>query len=292
MSGAAPTTQMDLRLFRLFLAVLVGVALAGSGVALQALLRNPLAEPFILGLSTGAAAGVMLLEWLNRTGERLVAAQHVGAVLGAVLSMLVVYAASRRNGVIDPLGLLLVGVVVSTINGALVVFLHYIMAQTASPTISRWIMGYLHEELGAGSVWMAATTIGAGFALLLYAGRSMDVATFSDDEAQSLGVNLALLRKLLFLAASALAAAAVLLAGPLAFVGFVCPHLGRLMFGPGHRVLLGASALLAAALLLLADTAIVYVDVRWNMGQLPLGIFTAVVGGVLFISILRTRSYV
>ena len=117
----------------------------------------------------------------------------------------------------------------------------------------------------------------------------MDVATFSDAEAQSLGVNLPRLRTILFAVASLLAAAGVVLAGPLAFVGFICPHLARMLFGPAHRVLLCASALIGVMLMLGADMVTIGIDLKWNLGQLPLGIFTAVVGGVVFLWMLRSK---
>ena len=284
-----PDSQiLQVRLFRVVLACLVGVALASSGVALQTLLRNPLAEPFILGLSTGATVGLLLLRWLGPQYGHAMVPQHVGAVVGAVASALVVYFASRRHGVLDPLGLLLVGVVLSTINGAIIMLLHY-MLRGPSPPIEPWMMGHLDEGLDGATVWSAAATILISFVVLVVVAPSMDVATFSDDEAQSLGVNLARLRRVLFAVASLLAGAAVILAGPLAFVGFVCPHLGRLVLGPTHRILLFASALIGAVMILLSDVVIVCIDARWNTGQLPMGIFTAVVGGMVFLWMLRSN---
>ena len=117
---------MDIRLNRLVLAVLVGVSLATSGVALQALLRNPLAEPYVLGLSSGAGVGLMAQMLASHYAGRQFGAPHLGALGGAAVSMAAVYAAGRKKGMIDPLGLLLVGVVLSTINGAIIVLLNYI----------------------------------------------------------------------------------------------------------------------------------------------------------------------
>lgn len=278
----------DVRLFRVVLGCLVGVALASSGVALQTLLRNPLAEPFILGLSTGATVGYLLFQWLGRQSGQLMVPQHVGAVVGAAASAVVVYYASRRHGVLDPLGLLLVGVVLSTINAAIIMLLHFLLRGPAPP-VDPWMMGHLNESLAGGLVWLVAAVIGVCFVALVLVGPSMDVATFSDGEAQSLGVNLPRMRRVLFAVASLLAAAGVVLAGPLAFVGFVCPHLARLLLGPSHRVLLCASALIGAIMILLADVVIVCIDAQWNTGQLPMGIFTAVVGGLVFLWMLRSR---
>ena len=279
------------RLMLMALGLVVGVNLAVSGVALQALLRNPLAEPFILGLSTGAAAGMMAQRWLWYQLGYGVGADYAGAMLGAGAVITVVFLASRREGLIDPLGLLLTGVVISTIGGAVVMFFNYAIGQGGlREGVARWMMGYLND---AGTSWgtlgFVAALGGVGLALLLALSRQMDVATLSDDEAQSLGVNLKRLRVVLLLTASLLAAGAVILSGPIAFVGLVCPHLARLLTGPSHGPLLIASALLGGALIVLADTLTAGIDLAFGIGSLPLGIFTAVVGGVAFLWMLRPR---
>jgi len=280
---------MDIRLTRLALAVIVGASLATSGVALQALLRNPLAEPFILGLSSGAAVGVMVQMLAGRYLSLAWAGQYAGPLLGATASMFIVFTCGRRRGMIDPLGLLLVGVVLSTINGAIIVLLNYLPGSAGlREDLARWMMGYLNESvMGTPTVLMMTTATTLGFAVLWQQGRAMDIATFSDAEAVSLGVNLPRLRVILFVIASALAAGAVVLAGPIAFVGLICPHLARLLLGPSHRTLLLASVLLAAMLILLADMATVVLD--FGQGRLPLGIFTAVIGGPVFIWMLRPQ---
>ena len=306
----------ELRFERLLVGAVVGVALAISGVALQALLRNDLAEPFILGLSTGAAMGMVV--------QRLVvvlavggAAEVVGAggaggggvgmsqgmatmlsaigagggaALGAGLSMAVVYLASRKRGVVDPLGLLLAGVVLSTINGALIMLAVHLFPGVLRVELSQWMMGYL--DVGSAGTWAGPTVaVLAGVALVwLWArGRAMDVATLSGEEAASLGVDLTRLRGELFVAATLLAAGAVLLAGPVAFVGLVCPHVARWLVGPSHRPTLIAAAMLGAALVWLADTAGAAVALIAGVGVVPLGVFTAVVGGLAFLWMLRPQ---
>jgi iron complex transport system permease protein len=203
-------------------------------------------------------------------------------------TMGVVYLASRRRGVIDPLGLLLVGVVMATINGALIMFISYFSSGQAGlrEDLFRWMMGYLNENVtGRTILWTALVTV-AGLLTLIFYGRQMDAASFSDDEAHSLGVNLQRLRLILFVVASVLAAGAVVLAGPLAFVGLICPHLVRLMLGPGHRSLVIGSAMLGATLVTLADVASVGLD--FGQGLMPIGIFTAVLGGPVFVMMLRS----
>ena len=280
---------LDIRLHRVALAVLVGSSLATSGVALQALLRNPLAEPFILGLSSGAGVGVMAQMLAGYYLGYVFGAHTLGALAGASVSMLIVYVAGQRQGVIDPLGLLLVGVVLSTINGAIIVLMNYLPGSAGlRDDLARWMMGYLNENVaGTPTVLVMTLVTATGFLVLLFLGRAMDVATFSDTEAISLGVNLRGLRVVLFAVASVLAGGAVVLAGPIAFVGLVCPHAARLLMGPAHRPLLIAAAMMGAALILLADTATVWLD--FGQGRLPLGVLTAVLGGPVFVWMLRPQ---
>jgi len=279
------------RLWLLALGAIVGMNLSVSGVALQGLLRNPLAEPFILGLSTGAAAGMMAQRWLWYQMDMVTGSDQLGALIGAIVVLVVVYMASRRHGLIDPLGLLLTGVVVSTIGGAMVMFFNYSIGQGGlRPGISRWMMGYLNDSGTTQSTFIVVAVVGlVGLGYLIMRARAMDVATLSDAEAQSLGVNMGRLRLELLLIASALAASAVVLAGPIAFVGLVCPHLARLMLGPAHRGLLIASALLGASLIVAADTLTAALDLTLGIGSMPIGVFTAIVGGLAFLWMLRPK---
>ncbi len=286
----SPVTPMDTRMLRLIIAGLIGAGLAISGVALQALLRNPLAEPFILGISSGAAVGV-LAQWLlsyQLTGR--VAGQQTGAILGAGLTAAIVFFASRRRGVVDPLGLLLTGVVLGMINAAIIMFCNYVLGPAGlKEDIGRWMMGYINEAATPPTVLTVAATVAGGLALLFWLGRAMDVATFSDAEAMSLGVNLGALRTLLFVVASVLAAGAVILAGPIGFVGLIAPHVARLMLGPRHRPLLLGSALLGATLVILADALSVIIDLAAGIGVMPVGVFTALIGGPMFLWMLRPQ---
>ncbi|MFP4144249.1 MAG: FecCD family ABC transporter permease [Phycisphaeraceae bacterium] len=285
-SGENAGRIMESRFFRLGLGLIVGAALSISGVSLQALLRNPLAEPFILGLSTGAAAGYMAEAFVRtRTGVHLFG---LGPLAGASLTMLVVFLAGRRRGVIDPLGLLLTGVVLGTMNAAVVMVFNY-LAPDIQGDLARWMMGYLSESTSQTTLFAIAGLTLAGLALLLFVARSMDIATLSEAEAESLGVHLARLRSLLFIVASVLAAGSVVLAGPIAFVGLICPHLARLLFGPRHGPLLIASAMLGAALVVAADCASSLIALEAGYGSMPIGIFTAFVGGPVFLWMLRPQ---
>lgn len=281
---------LQTRWHRLSLALVCGAALATAGVALQALLRNPLAEPFILGLSSGAAAGVMAQSVLYYELNLALGGHHVGAAIGAAASMLIVFACARRGGMIDPLGLLLTGVVLATINGAIIMFLNYQVGPGGiRDDVAQWMMGQLNENASVWTVRGTTALTAAGIVVLWFKGRAMDVATLSDAEATSVGVNLSALRTVLFVTSSLLAAGAVVIAGPIAFVGLICPHLARLMVGPSHRGLIVISAILGAALIVLADAVSAAVALWYDTGVMPIGIFTAIVGGPVFLWMLRPQ---
>jgi iron complex transport system permease protein len=286
-----PTSDvLMIRLNRLTLALIVGVALSISGVALQALLRNALAEPYILGLSTGAGAGIMAQSLVLYYMGITFGASYIGALVGAGASVAIVFLASRRRGMLDPLGLLLTGVVLSTINGAIIMMLNYLVGPGGiRDDLARWMMGFLNEGVGRQAISVVAVLTVAGFIALLSSARAMDVATFSDTEAQSLGVHLGRLRTTLFIVASVLSAGAVVVAGPIAFVGLICPHLARVLLGPAHRPLLVGSALVGAIMILLADVLSELLALRYGFGRMPIGIFTAMVGGPVFLWMLHPQ---
>lgn len=291
--GIPDRATFPLRLDRLLIGVSVGAALAVGGTLLQALLRNVLASPYILGVSSGAAVGVMATSYLaglgviGTTSAIAIGANHVGGVVGALATLGIVYLLSQKRGYVDPLGLLLVGVVVNAINGAAIMFINYMIPHGQRPNLSLWMMGYFNEAVTTPTiaVVLVVTVVGIGIALAL--ARSMDVATLSDDEAESVGLNLPLLRLGLFGLAGVLTAGTVVLAGPIGFVGLICPHLVRVLIGPGHRPLVIGSALAGAALVVGADVAIKLLDV--GQGLMPIGVLTAMLGGPLFLWMLRPK---
>jgi len=290
-SGDNAWFLMRERLEHLAVAAIVGVALALSGVALQALLRNPLAEPYILGLSTGAGLGIMLQGYVGLTLAIAMGPPEWGAIVGSSLSLLVVYLASRRRGIIDRLGLLLAGVVLSTINGALILLLDYLAGPgQLRDSVSEWMMGALAVRPMGLTDAIAASAASAGVLLLYWHGPAMDIATLDDDEAASLGVPVGRLRLVLLTSASVLAAAAVVVAGPIAFVGLIAPHLARSLLGPVHRPLILGAAMLGATLLIAADTASAAIAyAKPSFGMIPVGIFTALIGGPAFLWMLRPQ---
>ncbi|MEE2912524.1 MAG: iron ABC transporter permease [Planctomycetota bacterium] len=273
------------RLVPLASALIVGSALGVSGMGLQVLLRNPLASPWILGLSSGAGLGVMAIMFAEHsTGMVFPGGQTIGAIAGAIMSLVMVYALSRRRGGIDPMSMVLVGVVISVLCGSGIMILQHLVPMGLRGSFTTWLMGGLPEieswyRLGLlGGIVLGCTW------LVAWWGPTLDAACLSDDEAISVGVNLPSIRRRLFLVSSVLAAVGVILAGPIAFVGLIAPHTARLLMRSSHRLLTISTAMLGALLLITADDLRQLVDM--GTGRLPIGIVTSVIGGLLFLVLL------
>ena len=273
------------RLVPLVSALIVGSALGVSGMGLQVLLRNPLASPWILGLSSGAGLGVMAIMFAEHsTGMTFVGGQTIGAVVGAIMSLVLVYALSRRRGGIDPMSMVLVGVVISVLCGSGIMIFQHLVPMGLRGSFTTWLMGSMPEieswqRLGI----LGALVLGCTW-LVAWWGPTLDAVCLSDDEATSVGVNLPSIRLRLFLVSSVLAAIGVILAGPIAFVGLIAPHGARLMMRCSHRVLTIGTAILGALLLIAADDVRQLVD--FGTGRLPIGIVTSIIGGLLFLVLL------
>jgi iron complex transport system permease protein len=271
--------------------VVVGAGLGAAGVLLQGLLRNPLASPDLMGLSSGAGLAVTIAAALGywATGELgTPPGVTAAALVGSLGTLALVYTLSQRRAVIDPVSMVLVGVVVSIVAGSATM-----LAQHALPDrgvgVSRWFVGRLSEESGAMGVGAVGALVGAWVAWGVWRASALDAATLGDDEARSLGVRLGRLRAGQFVGAGVLTAGTVALAGPIGFVGLVCPHAARALVGPRHALVLPAAALLGAAAVVVADVLVRVIDL--GTGQLPLGVVTAVVGGPVFIAmVLRHRG--
>jgi len=275
------TILVDLRLPRIFLAIVVGAGLAGAGTAYQGLFLNPLADPFVIGASSGAALGATTSILLN------LGALPLAAFLGALGAVGLVYllGSGGGGGSSSPLGLLLAGAAVSTIVGSLVSLL-MILNDKSLGVIFNWLLGGLStatwRELGYG-----APMIGAGLVLLGLLSRPLDALALGDDTASSLGLSVVGFRFAIVLAATITTAAAVATAGIIGFVGLVAPHAARLIVGGRNGRLLPASCLFGALLLLLADDA---ARILAEPREIPVSIVTALVGGPFFLYLLRQRA--
>jgi iron complex transport system permease protein len=272
--------------------VLLGASLGLSGLALQILLRNPLASPFVLGVSSGAGFGVacvLLTGYLFASSAGGFLGEALGAAIGALAALAIVARFGRTDEGHDPTALILAGVILGAIFSAATALLEQLVPFGLRGDLLSWTAGRLPEipsRLQLAILGVAA--IGGWLALARRAG-ALDVSMLSDDEARSSGVRLSALRTELFWIGGLLAAIAVAYAGPIGFVGLVGPHLARLLVGPRHGALVPASALAGAALLVTADVARQWLDL--GTGRLPIGVLTALAGGPFFLWLLRRGAW-
>jgi iron complex transport system permease protein len=283
---AAVTIVRELRLPRAILAALVGGALALAGTAFQALLRNPLAEPYILGVSSGAAVGAVA--WIAAGGLALSRLGLPAAALaGALLAIaLVLSIATRVDRRLDVRVLLLAGVVAGSFFNACILLLLAFQEADAFRSAMFWMMGSL-----AGATWRAvgllAVAVAVGGIALLLLARAFNALAVGEETAAFLGVPVDRVRRVAYFVASGLAAASVIAAGGIGFVGLVVPHAVRIVWGGEHRFLLPAAFLAGAAFLPLADL-VARVAVAPN--ELPLGVVTAFLGVPFFVALLRRQA--
>ena len=286
--GDSAGVVLELRGVRAASAAVVGAALGAAGALLQATLRNPLASPFVLGLTSGAGLGLVIATWASYLATGMIVQQSANPVpvlTGAFGALGLVYLLGRRGGLIDPARLILVGVIVSVLCGAVTMLVQHMLPDRGMAVFTRWVMGTISQDTRWGLIGTVGAVTAAGVAVGGAMGRSLDAASLGDDEAASVGVRLGRLRSASLLIAGVLTAGSVLIAGPIGFVGLVCPHVVRLIAGPGHRTLVVGSALAGAALLVLADAAVAVI--RAPAGELPVGVLTALIGAPVFIVLLR-----
>jgi ABC-type Fe3+-siderophore transport system permease subunit len=276
------------RLPRVLAAALVGSGLALAGVVFQALLRNPLASPDTLGVSAGAALGAVLAITFNADFSLLgVSAIPLATLAGSLGALAIVYglSAARRRGA-SSMVLLLAGVTLTTLLGALTTFVRYLADFTQTLQTVRWLMGSL--DVGSygpiGAALVPLTLACAGFATLP---RVLDLLSVGAESAAARGVNVPRAEKIALASASLATGAAVSLAGPLSFVGIIVPHLVRLLVGADHRLVLPAAALFGSAFLIACDLV---ARTAFAPAELPVGVVTAIIGGPVFLWLLFRRQ--
>lgn len=270
----------ELRLGRAGSAFVVGGLLALAGALMQVLLRNPLADPYVLGVSGGAAVLALAAMSLG-LGAIWV---HGGALCGALLSMLLVFGLARGRGQWTPTRLLLTGVVVAAGWGALISLLLALSPDRQLRGMLFWLMGDLGYETASLPVWLL---LAAGLASATALARSLNLLVRGEDQAAVLGVDVSRLRLVLYFLASLMTGLAVMLAGSIGFVGLVVPHVLRLLVGGDHRVLLPAAVVLGGCLLMLAD---VLARTLVAPQQLPVGVVTALIGVPVFLFLLYRNA--
>lgn len=275
---------LRIRLTRIACAAVAGAGLAIAGAAFQALLRNPLSDPYILGVSGGASLGAVAAIVLGLSiGWRGISSVPAFAFLGAVASMLAVYEVSRTNEVVPPHTLLMCGVIVNAFCGAFITILSYVAPPHKTVEIISWVVGGIRTESSAGSVGLSFALVLVSSVVLYSQSIAYNVMSFGEETSKQLGLNIELTKKLTFVFASLATAAVVSETGPIGFVGLIIPHIVRLLLGPDHRVLLPVCFLGGAAFLVAADALA-------HTKLIPVGAVTALCGGPFFLFLLRREK--
>lgn len=291
--GSSPGENIDyeilicIRLPRVLLAALVGAALACSGVVLQAILRNPLADPYILGISSGAGLGVMTAA-ISGISWSFLGGSPIGffAFAGAMVTVWLVWYIGHLTGKSQVTSLLLAGVVVNAFFSAIIMFLTSIAKSEQVVSTIFWLMGNITGK-NLSVLFVSAGCILTGIIVLFTISHRLNVLALGQAEAKGLGVDVARTRIIAFAFAALITAISVSLSGLIGFVGLIIPHGVRLAFGPDHRQLLPLSAIIGAAFLIIADTI---ARIIVAPAQLPVGVITAIAGGPFFLILLARYS--
>ena len=290
-SGAGADISHDIlfkiRLPRVLLAGLVGASLAVAGVVLQALLRNPLADPFILGISSGAGLGATIAAFtgINFTLAGI-SSLGISAFAGSMFSVWLVWTVSAATGRKQVTSLLLTGVVINSFFSAIIMFLVSISESRQVHGTIIWLMGNI-TEVPVSTLWTTLSLLVIAMLILQYISPLLNVMSFSVEDAKSVGVNVKGVRLTAFAVSGILTSIAVSLSGLIGFAGLIVPHAMRLILGPDHRQLLPLSALSGAIFLMVADT---FARTVISPSQIPVGVITALLGGPVFIALLIRYS--
>ncbi|WP_249465629.1 FecCD family ABC transporter permease [Amycolatopsis thermalba] len=273
---------------RVLLAAVVGAGLSVIGVAVQAMVRNALADPFILGVSSGASVGASAVVSFGLFGALGVYALSAAAFLGALAASVLVYVAARGRAGLTPLRLVLTGVALAYGFQALMsVIVFFAPFGEAARSVLFWLLGSLGGATW-GSLPVAVAAVGLAVVVLLRRSRALDVLALGDESAASLGLDADALRRELFLLTAVVTGALVAVSGAVGFVGLVLPHLVRMVAGPGHRRVLVLAPLAGAIFLIWVDLAS---RTLFAPRELPLGVITALIGVPVFVGLLRGRGY-
>lgn len=284
--------EMDARIVwefhipRMLLGALVGMCLAMGGAVLQGLLLNPLADPYMIGVSSGASVGAGIAVVLGIAGALHGFGISLCAFGVALISVSVVYGLSRRGGRVSILSFILAGVVVGAFMWAALTFAMSVASQNLE-TIIFWTMGSLAGSDPWSKVTMLTPVTLVGLTLVYAFARDLNVFALGEESARYLGIDVESLKKIIILLVTIITAAAVSVSGTIGFVGLMVPHIARRLFGPDHRVLIPSSALLGAVFMIAADTI---ARTALRPTEIPIGVITALLGAPFFLYLLRKSS--
>nr|WP_028473498.1 iron ABC transporter permease [Nocardioides alkalitolerans] len=278
----------ELRLPRALLAVVVGAGLAVAGAGMQTLVRNPLADPYLLGISSGASVGATAVITTGVLGALGIYAISTGALLGAIASAVLVWLVATAQGGLTPLRLVLTGVVLSSGLSAIASFLVFL---SDDPRAANSVMFWMLGSVGGATwikLWIPALVVAIAALAMLAIHRWMDALAAGPETAAALGVNVAGLRITLFVGLAVLVGVLVAVSGGIGFVGLIVPHAARLVVGARHRVVLPVAALGGGLFLLWVD---VLARLAVRPQEIPLGVVTGVVGAPLFLLLMGRGQY-
>ncbi|MFA5089457.1 MAG: iron ABC transporter permease [Candidatus Omnitrophota bacterium] len=269
----------DMRLLRIFTAILAGSGLAVSGIALQAILRNPLAEPYLLGTSSGAglAAVTAVILGVSRIYMPL------AAFLGALASILLVYNLARKGSRIMDQSLILSGVIVSIALSAVIVFLVFISGNAALHEMSWWLWG----SLGVYDwrlIFPVSMLVISGIIVIYIFAQDLNAISIGEEEAVHLGIDTQSIKKIMILITALITASLICICGIIGFVGLIVPHMMRLVVGPNHRVLIPMTCLAACVFMIICD---ILSRTLFSPVEIPIGVITAIIGAPVFILLLK-----
>lgn len=290
-SGPNPDAVLlfEVRMPRVVLGALAGMALGAVGASLQALLRNPLADPYVLGTSGGAALGATIAIAIGVPAAMAAVTLPIWAFLGALGATVLVWAIARAGAGASPTGVILAGIVINAFASAAITFVKVLVSSTQAQELLFWLVGSIGYERRSTLLILAAYVFVGVFALSALAGR-MNLLSLGDDAAATLGVRVRRVRWLIFAAAALLVGGVTSLCGLIGFVGLVVPHAARLLLGPDQRLVVPTSALFGGAFLVLADLLSRLLFDAFGT-EPPVGAITALVGCPIFLVMLvRSRA--
>jgi len=278
------------RVTRIVAAGLAGGGLSIAGLALQALLRNPLAEPYILGISSGAGVGVLIgISLAARTGAVQFATTPTLAFIGAITTCVVVYTVAQKRGRIDPYSLILSGVMINAINIAIITSVYLFIDPHTLTQFVGWSIGQVPDAVSPELLLVCGICIVCASVWMLLRAAAFNTFGLGDGVAITSGVAIKRLRIETFVIAGLVTACAVAMVGPIGFLSLFIPHICRMILGPDHRRLTVVCGFVGATFLIVSDTLCRYIGIAANLGGFPVGIVTTFVGGPFFIWLVRER---
>jgi iron complex transport system permease protein len=275
--------MVEIRLPRILLGILVGAALSVAGAGFQALLRNPLADPYVLGVSSGAAVGAIIS---MLAAPRFPWITPLAAFLGATATIACVYFLGRREGQLDSNTLLLAGIISASFLSAIIIFLMTTLASRDIRGMAFWLMGDLSTALPPGLLWIFVVFFFAATGAIYTTASDLNLLLSGEREAMHLGVDVTRVKLVVYVSASVLTGLAVSVSGAIGYIGLLVPHVIRMLFGSDYRLLIPTAAIGGAIAVVFADTLARTVVAPT---ELPVGAMTAIAGAPVFIYLLRRR---